>query len=198
MTGNFSACRILAAQHLERFTGFLTLLLISLHTVARADEPVDIRPAQRASAGNSSDLNSEKSFLVEWKDVRRNRIVPARIYVPPKGDHWPIIIFSHGLGGTRNGYSHYGNHWSQSGFFCVHLEHEGSDGDVLQKGAGLQNMKKLQAAAADPRNALNRAKDVTFAIDQIIAAHQHGGEGDLDSLKGKLNTERIGMAGSEA
>lgn len=47
-------------------------------------------------------------------------------------------------------------------------------------------MKKLEATAADPRNALNRARDATFAIDQIIASHERGGDGDLNSLKGKL------------
>lgn len=143
----------------------------------------------------SGSSTASHSFLVEWTDSSRSRVVPVKIFVPSSGDHWPIIFFSHGLGGSRMGYGHYGEAWSKAGFVCVHLEHEGSDTDVMQKGAGLQNMKKLEAAAADPRNALNRAKDVSFAIDQMIEVNANGGAGDLAALKGKLNTKKIGMAG---
>lgn len=199
MTLRNSSCPRFAFLLLVAILSLLSLQMTSIDQIASADERPQIRPSQKqpsnGSSSNSSAKSTTQTFLVDWNDSKRKRIVPAKIYVPPSGDHWPIIIFSHGLGGSRSGYSHYGNLWSQNGFLCVHLEHEGSDGDVMQKGAGIQNMKKLEAAAADPRNAMNRAKDVTFAIDQLIAAHEKGGEGDLKLLKGKLNTKRIGMVG---
>ena len=43
----------------------------------------------------------------DWHDVARNRDVPAKIYFPTEGaGPFPVIIFSHGLGGTREGYEY--------------------------------------------------------------------------------------------
>ena len=40
-----------------------------------------------------------------WHDNARDRDVPVKIYYPRTGDQpLPVIIFSHGLGGSREGY----------------------------------------------------------------------------------------------
>lgn len=131
----------------------------------------------------------------EWRDEKRQRTVPVRIYAPAAGDKLPIIVFSHGLGGSRDGYSYLGRHWAQNGFVVIHPEHEGSDRDVLERGAGAGNLKKLEQAAADPRNALNRAQDVRFVITQMIDKVQPGAKDSTSVLKGRLNTSKIGVAG---
>ena len=38
-----------------------------------------------------------------------------------------MIVFSHGLGGTRDGYEYLGRHWASYGYVSVHLQHKGSD-----------------------------------------------------------------------
>ena len=43
----------------------------------------------------------------DWKDASRNREVPVRIYAPKAAtdgtpEKLPLIVFSHGLGGSRN------------------------------------------------------------------------------------------------
>lgn len=131
----------------------------------------------------------------DWRDDKRQRTVPVRIYAPATGDKLPIIVFSHGLGGSRDGYSYLGRHWAQNGFVVVHPEHEGSDRDVLERGAGAGNLKKLEQAAADPRNAMNRAQDVRFVITQMIDKVQPGAKDSTSVLKGRLNTAKIGAAG---
>ena len=36
----------------------------------------------------------------EWQDAKRNRAVPAKVYYPKEGSGpFPVIVFSHGLGG---------------------------------------------------------------------------------------------------
>ncbi len=43
----------------------------------------------------------------DWRDARRDRLVPVKIYFPKEGTGpLPIIIFSHGLGGSRECYEY--------------------------------------------------------------------------------------------
>ena len=126
---------------------------------------------------------------VDWTDGKRDRPVPAQIYSPQTGDgRFPVIIFSHGLGGSREGYEYLGRHWASLGYISVHLQHLGSDSAVWQ---GQQNpMTAMRAAAANPKNAIDRALDVSFAIDQMIKANQEAGP-----FKGRLDMQNIGVAG---
>jgi len=74
-----------------------------------------------------------RSLSYEWVDSsRNNRVVPVKIYYPEsdEGKSWPMIIFSHGLGGTREGYAYLGEYWAKNGFISVHLQHAGSDDAV--------------------------------------------------------------------
>ncbi len=125
----------------------------------------------------------------DWIDEVRHRPVPARIYDPPTGDGpVPVIIFSHGLGGTRNGYEYLGRHWAGHGYVSVHIQHEGSD-DAVWRGSR-QPFKAMQRAAFDPANAINRPKDVSFAIDQMERINREAGP-----LQGRLDLDHIGVAG---
>jgi pimeloyl-ACP methyl ester carboxylesterase len=108
----------------------------------------------------------------EWQDTERNRAVPARLYWPEpvKGASAdakvPLVVFSHGLGGSRMGYSYLGRYWAAQGFASLHVQHLGSDRSIWG-GSTWERFTKLRAAASDD-NALARAKDVSFAITQIL------------------------------
>jgi dienelactone hydrolase len=133
------------------------------------------------------------TFETSWHDATRNRDVPVKIYYPTTApSKLPVIIFSHGLGGSREGYSYLGKYWASHGYVSVHLTHHGSDTESLMAG-GIADMKKnMQAQATDPMNAVNRCKDVSFVIDQLTAADS---DDDKFPLKGKLDLKHIGMAG---
>lgn len=128
----------------------------------------------------------------EWKDAKRDREVPVKIYYP-KGlmAPAPVIVFSHGLGGSREGYEYLGRHWAGCGYVSVHLQHPGSDSSVWKNAGGQDRMKAMGQAAADVRNALARPQDVSFVIDQLEKLNA-----DRDSpLAGKLDLKNIGMSG---
>ncbi len=128
--------------------------------------------------------------LADWHDAARNRPVPVKIYAPATGDGpFPVIIFSHGLGGSREGYEYLGRHWASWGYVAVHVEHLGSDTAVLKKGGRL--LKNLREAADDPRNAQARPADVRFVLDRLEKLNQGG----LPLLSHRLDLTRIGMAG---
>src|SRR6185312_3358699 len=106
-----------------------------------------------------------------WHDTARNRDVPVKIYFPKSANadtpgKFPLIIFSHGLGGSRDGYAYLGEHWASCGYIVVHPQHHGSDKEVTR---GFRPLKALREAAANPTNAINRPLDISFVIDRLTA-----------------------------
>ena len=124
----------------------------------------------------------------DWKDARRGRDVPVTVYVPKGKGPFPVIVFSHGLGGTRDGYAYLGRHWASHGYVCVHLQHRGSD-DAVWKGSQ-QPLVAMRKAARDLRNAVNRPLDVRFALSMLEQLNRSD-----QAFKGRLDLKRVGMAG---
>lgn len=140
-------------------------------------------------------LRAIATLLLTWHDSARDRDVPVKIYYPASArSPCPMIIFSHGLGGSREAYAYLGRHWAGAGYICVHLQHHGSD-DAVWRSAGVDAFAQLAKAAADPQNALDRADDVTFAINRMLALNRQAAGAGVNPLKGLVNEKEIGMAG---
>ena len=45
-------------------------------------------------------------------DASRSREIPLRVYLPATMAPAPVVLFSHGLGGSRAGNPYLGEHWS--------------------------------------------------------------------------------------
>jgi len=128
-----------------------------------------------------------------WHDAKRNRDVPVKIYYPvaPRTGvtaSFPVIVFSHGLGGSREGYSYLGQYWAGAGYVSVHVQHAGSDSEILRSARPLQGLLK---AESDPQVALNRPLDISFAIDRLTALNSD----PSFALQGRLDLGRLGVAG---
>lgn len=108
---------------------------------------------------------------LDWVDSARARSVPSRLYWPtdpPPGASVPLVVFSHGIGGSRQGYSYLGKHWSSRGVASLHVQHTGSDATVW-RGNPFGVVGRLQSAAQDGE-AIARAADVRFALDRMLSA----------------------------
>ncbi|NBS47315.1 MAG: acetylhydrolase [Betaproteobacteria bacterium] len=104
-------------------------------------------------------------------DGNRRRAVPARLYLPQQASPArpvPLVVFSHGLGGSRMGYRYLGSHWADEGIASLHPQHMGSDSSVWQ-GNPLILVQRLQSAAQESE-ALARVLDLRFALDQVLAS----------------------------
>lgn len=127
----------------------------------------------------------------DWRDSERDRIVPVKIYSPQTGaGPYPVVIFSHGLGGSRDNYEYLGRHWASQGYVSVHLQHAGSDDAVWRDERPAERMRAMRRATLRPDNAIERARDVSFAIDQLA----HWNRTNI-SFQGRLDLSRIGVAG---
>ena len=109
-----------------------------------------------------------------WTDTARKRDVPVRLRWPDPGAHpgeRPVVLFSHGLGGTRDGGSVWGEDWARAGLVVVHLQHPGSDLAAVRASATSFNDKAGLRAAAGPEQLLARLRDVGFVLDRIALRH---------------------------
>jgi predicted dienelactone hydrolase len=122
----------------------------------------------------------------DWADVARQRPVPVRLYLPEQArpaQRAPVLVFSHGIGGSRRGYTWLGRHLAGSGVASLHLQHVGSDRQVWS-GNLFGILGRLQDAATD-REAVARVEDLRFALDMLLSS----------GLAPRLDAGRIVAAG---
>ena len=120
----------------------------------------------------SIDQSPEYSVLLkrgEFIDNHRDgRTVPFKIYHPVDHglDTLPIIIWSHGFGGSRDGAAFLSRYIAARGYVIVHLTHPGTDSSLWEGKPGhpWDILRKLKI----PRDVtLDRMRDVPFALDQL-------------------------------
>jgi len=123
-------------------------------------------------------------------DAARKRDIPLRIYLPTDNKPAPVVMFSHGLGGSREMSPFIGRHWAGRGYVAVFLQHPGSDTSVW-KGKPLGERMPAMHAAASGENFMLRVKDVPAVLDDLTRRNKDQG----DPLFGRLDMEHIGMSG---
>lgn len=129
--------------------------------------------------------------LGAWHDGDRDRDVPYKIYyAPDAAGARPVVVFSHGLGGSRENNRFLGVHWSARGYVAVFLQHPGSDESVWKNQAPGAGYRAL-AGAANLQNLQLRIADVPAVLDQLEAWNKAPG----NELAGRLDLMRVGMSG---
>ena len=118
-------------------------------------------------------VDSFQTLDLDWRDDARGRLVPVRLYWPDtaaRGAPVPLIVFSHGIGGSRAGYSHLGRYWAGQGYASLHVQHVGSD-NQLWRGNLFTLSGRLQQATQESE-AIARVADLRFALDQLLAGER--------------------------
>ena len=99
---------------------------------------------------------------------------------------FPLIVFSHGSGGTRVGYIYFVEHMASHGYIVMAPDHTGNsrftflDGKVVKRGGA-----RAQASAAD------RPNDVSFLIDTMLKWNR----GADSRFAGRVDGAKIGVSG---
>jgi len=137
-------------------------------------------------------LTAQEGPLLETsvRDRSRQREIPLRIYVPATAKAAPVVLFSHGLGGTRESCEYLGKHWAQRQYVAVFLQHPGSDESVWRDERLPRRMSAMQGAAS-MENFRLRNEDVAAVLDQL---QQWNGEAS-HPLFSRLDLSRVGMSG---
>jgi predicted dienelactone hydrolase len=121
---------------------------------------ISVRPVVLAAPGRGEDLQ-------------------VRVSAPATGDELPVIVFSHGFGGSLDGYAPLVDSWTARGFVVIQPTHLDS--------------RTLNLTPDDPRYPQIwrfRVEDLTRSLDQLDLI-----EAAVPGLAGRLDRSRIAAAG---
>ena len=127
----------------------------------------------------------------QFYDRDRDRNVPFMAYWPNLANvPAPVVIFSHGLGRTRETASYFGRALASAGYISIHIQHPGSDGELVSQARSREEAGQiLRASLGNLENFLNRSNDIPFVIDELERQNNSG------PWAGRFDLSRIGMAG---
>ncbi len=122
-------------------------------------------------------------------DARDGRIVPYKIYHPTEHgqENLPVVLWSHGLGGNRDGASFISRFVASHGYAVVHLTHIGTDSS-LWEGKDEHPWDVMKKVKISRETTLARMHDVPFVLDQLH--HWAAENSDIP-----LDLANVGMSG---
>lgn len=109
-----------------------------------------------------------------WTDTSRQRDIPVKLRWPDETVHpgeRHVVLFSHGLGGTREGGAVWGEAWAAAGFVVLHVQHPGSDLPALRAVATSFADQSALRSAASPAQLAARWLDIQFVLGEIQRRH---------------------------
>ncbi len=147
-------------------------------------------------------------------DSARNKDVAMAIDYPTRGGPYPVIVFSHAYGSSKDAYAALTEYWVGHGYVCIKPNH--ADAGAIreafmprpERGAqrgreSRRNRSSVEVSKEPPQPAPeerwkaatateweNRVGDLSFVIDSLAALEQKYPE-----LAGKMDRTRIGVAG---
>jgi predicted dienelactone hydrolase len=134
-----------------------------------------LRPALAAGGPSAQDLN--------WTDANRQRSLPLRLRLPVGQGAVPLVLFSHGLGGSVDAGTQWAETWARAGIATLHLQHPGSDSDVIRNGG-----PRALREAANAKQLQARCADVRFVLDELARRAAEPGFQ-------RLRLDAVGLAG---
>ena len=115
----------------------------------------------------------------------------ADIVFPVSGGPYPVVVFSHGSGGTPNLYRELTSHWAAAGFVVIAPTH--ADSRRVLRGQGLERQdlaRALLSSANDPSAWDRRVSDISAIIDAVPRLATFDAR-----LAGRADPERVGVGG---
>jgi predicted dienelactone hydrolase len=113
------------------------------------------------------------------RDARRNKDLRVRINHPQGGGPYPLVVFSHGAWGSKDGHVMLTELWASHGYVTVQPDH--ADSRALGVKVGDRTVF---------RDWQERPADVSFILDSLAEIEQK-----VPALKGRIDARRIGVSG---
>jgi predicted dienelactone hydrolase len=124
-------------------------------------------------------------------DEDQDKKLPIRITYPRAGGQFPVIVFSHGMGGSKDSYTPLVRHWTSHGYVCIQPTH--GDSLSLKTIDELAQIRGVAGFLNDPR-ALRHWRTRPLDIQRILDGLDEI-ERRAPAVKGKIDRKTIGMGG---
>lgn len=124
-------------------------------------------------------------------DAARNKDLHVRIFYPVTQGKYPVIVFSHGAGGSQNCCESLTRHWATYGYVTLQPTHD--DSIVQRRKSGHENLRFLQAvrdALKNPALWESRPQDISILLNALPDLQKR-----VAGLGEKLDLGRIGIGG---
>jgi dienelactone hydrolase len=108
-----------------------------------------------------------------------NRPLRVTIWYPAANGRFPVVVFSHGLGGAPGDYERLLRRWAAAGFVVAAPAYPHTS-----RGSGSFQVLDV----------INQPADASYVLTQVLALDRRAG----DLLRGRLDTARVGAAGHSA
>ena len=131
-----------------------------------------------------------KTLELTINDASRNREIPLLVYLPNQTNASEVILFSHGLGGSRYTSKFLGQHWASRGYVAVFMQHPGSDDSIWKDLPVFKRPRAFKKAVSDENFKL-RVADVPVVIDHLDKWNRQADH----LLHKRMDMKKIGMSG---
>ena len=144
---------------------------------------------------------------IDLVDPARGRTIPTRIHMPAAPGPWPVILFSHGFGGSLSAFGETGRYWAARGVVVIHPTHSDSvqvpDPGLPAEDARAVRQALAAAMGARPTGAAlaevterpvflrSRLADIAF-LQSLLRARDTRLPA---SVRERIDPARMGMAG---
>lgn len=129
-------------------------------------------------------------------DEARRKDLPYKVAFPAVDGRYPLIVFSHGFGGSKDAFSTVSRHWASHGYVVIHPTHaDGMErrqaGRAAEGGpAGRPGMGGLLRGLNDPARIADRVADIVLVLDSLATIAKAA-----PTLAGRIDADRIGVGG---
>jgi dienelactone hydrolase len=160
------------------------ILIPALATLALAASVWQVAVSQEGKQPfKDSPIEREKLYLAGWDP---DEPVPAYLYYKKGNKAMPVVIFMHGLGGSKDQYVQRMREWAESGLFVVtidaHLHGERKVPGIFPQGKSLGALGTDYSIWVHQSAIAHTARDVSKIIDAL-------------SARSDVDLSRIGVAG---
>ncbi|MBK8913068.1 MAG: hypothetical protein IPM64_00460 [Phycisphaerales bacterium] len=142
------------------------------------------------------------------RDNARTRYLIRYPSNAPENEPRPLVIFSHGAGGSGNSFAELSEHWAGHGFVVIHPTHGDSIRLRRERGERVEDLGRDLASVIRRVRITDRCADVRLILDSLeqiesaISDHRAAGssapEGGDGPPRMRIDPQRIAMAGHSA
>ncbi len=157
---------------LASFTALLSILpcplptRLSIPPSGLSATPTELSLLPPAAAQGTVTRSNIATVKTTFVDKSRNKTIEMRVTSPTKPGNYPVIVFSHGAGGSRDNYLGLIDVWAPSGYICLQPTHDDSI-SLMRRTNPTANIVTALDKTNEHAYWVSRGRDVAAVLDNL-------------------------------